>query len=46
VQVSIGAGADGAMVVDAVPELAVEVFGDSAGRDVLRRGRVRGPGPG
>ncbi len=46
VQVSIGAGADGAMVVDAVPELAIEVFGDGEGRDVVRRGRVRGPGPG
>jgi alpha-D-xyloside xylohydrolase len=41
VQVAIGAGADGAMVIDAVPELAVEIFGDSAGRDVVRRGRGR-----
>ena len=42
VQVSIGAGADGKMVVDAVPELAVDLFGDAGTSAVVRR--ERGPG--
>ncbi len=36
-QAAIAAGADGAMAIDAAPELAVEFFGDGAGVTVARR---------
>jgi len=44
VQVSIGAAADGAMVIEAVPGLAVDRFGDAGGRGGVRRERAPGPG--
>jgi len=36
-QVAIAAGTDGAMAIDAAPDLAVERFGDAAGLAVTRR---------
>ena len=41
-QASIGPGHDKAMVVDAAPELAVELFGDVAAGSVIRRARAPG----
>ena len=42
-QASIGTGPDGETVIDAAPELAVELFGDSPGRAVALRIRVPDP---
>jgi alpha-D-xyloside xylohydrolase len=42
VQVAIGAGAEGTMVIDAVPDLDVEVFGELGGRSLVRRDRTQG----
>lgn len=42
-QVAIAAGPDGAMVIDAAPDLAVELFGDGAGGKVVRRDSAQGP---
>jgi len=44
VQVSIGAGAQRAMVVDAATDLALEVFGEIGGTTVIRRDRPSSPG--
>jgi alpha-D-xyloside xylohydrolase len=46
VQVSIGTGTGESMVVDAVPELRVELFGDVAADRVVRRDRSHGTGAG
>jgi alpha-D-xyloside xylohydrolase len=46
VQASIGAGPDGVMIVDADPELGVEMFGEVAAGKLVRRERaIESPAP-